>query len=49
MPMRLRDIGVSESHIPAMAEQAMTYARLVRMSARALSVDAMAGILCAAL
>jgi alcohol dehydrogenase class IV len=49
MPMHLRDIGVSESHIPAMAEQAMTYARLVRMSARALSTDALTGILCAAL
>jgi hypothetical protein len=32
-----------------MAEQAMTYARLIRMSARALSTDALTGILCAAL
>lgn len=45
LPMRLRDIGVNESRIRPMAEQAITYARLVRMSARPLSVDALEGIL----
>lgn len=45
LPMRLRDIGVEDRNIRPMAEQAMTYARLVRMSARPLSVDALEGIL----
>lgn len=45
LPMCLRDIGVSDSHIRPMAEQAITYARLVRMSARPLTVDTLEGIL----
>ena len=45
LPMHLRDIGVEERHLRPMAEQGMTYARLVRMSARPLSVDAMERIL----
>jgi alcohol dehydrogenase class IV len=47
--MRLREIGVTAEHIPVMAEQAMTYARLARMSARPLNVAAMRDILHAAL
>ncbi len=48
MPLRLRDIGVEEKHLRPMAEQAITYARLVRMSARPLDVAAMEWILHAA-
>jgi alcohol dehydrogenase class IV len=45
LPMRLRDIGVEEKHVRPMAEQAVTYQRLVRMSPRPLTVDALEGIL----
>lgn len=45
IPMRLRDIGVEERHLRPMAEQGATYARLVRMSARPLTVDALERIL----
>jgi alcohol dehydrogenase len=45
LPMRLSEIGVNESHLKPMAEQAATYARLNRMSARPLSAPALEGIL----
>ncbi len=45
LPMRLSEIGVNESHLKPMAEQAATYARLNRMSARPLSAAALEGIL----
>lgn len=45
LPMRLRDIGVREEHVRPMAEQAVTYQRLVRMSARPLNVDTLERIL----
>jgi alcohol dehydrogenase class IV len=49
IPMRLRDIGVREEHIRPMAEQAVTYQRLARMSPRPLTIDALEGILRSAL
>jgi alcohol dehydrogenase class IV len=45
LPMRLRDIGVTDAHVRLMAEQAVTYQRLTRMSARPLTADALEGIL----
>jgi alcohol dehydrogenase len=48
VPLRLREIGVEQSQLRGMAEQALTYARLVRMSARPLSVAALEGVLNAA-
>jgi alcohol dehydrogenase class IV len=45
IPMRLRDIGVEEKHLRPMAEQAITYQRLARMSPRPLTVEALEGIL----
>lgn len=45
LPMRLSEIGVNESHLKPMAEQAATYARLNRMSARPLSAPALESIL----
>ncbi len=45
LPMRLSEIGVSESHLKLMAEQAATYQRLNRSSARPLSAPALEGIL----
>ncbi len=49
LPRRLRDIGINDAHIRPMAEQAITYARLVRMSARPLTVDVLEHILHSAL
>lgn len=49
IPMRLRDIGVEVKHVRPMAEQAVTYQRLNRMSPRPLTVEALEGILRAAL
>ncbi len=45
IPRGLSDIGIKESDIPAMAETAMTYQRLVRCSPRPLDVAAMTWIL----
>jgi alcohol dehydrogenase class IV len=45
IPMKLRDIGIKESNLRSMAETAATYPRLLRNSARPLSVDAFEGIL----
>jgi alcohol dehydrogenase class IV len=45
LPMRLGEIGVNGSHLKPMAEQAATYLRLIRMSARPLSTPALEGIL----
>lgn len=45
IPMTLRAIGVEEMHLRPMAEQAATYARLLRMSARPMHADALEGIL----
>jgi alcohol dehydrogenase class IV len=45
LPMRLSEIGVNESHLKSMAEQAATYARLNRMSARPLTAPALESIL----
>jgi alcohol dehydrogenase class IV len=45
LPMRLSDIGVNESHLKPMAEQASTYVRLLRMSARPMTVPALESIL----
>jgi len=45
IPMNLRAIGVPESQLRPMAEQAATYARLLRMSARPMNADALEGIL----
>jgi alcohol dehydrogenase class IV len=45
IPMSLRDIGVQESQLRPMAEQAATYARLLRMSARPMTADALEQIL----
>jgi len=45
LPMRLRDIGVLEAQIRPMAEQASTYARLLRTSARPMDAGVLEGIL----
>jgi 1,3-propanediol dehydrogenase len=45
LPMRLRDIGVTDAQLRPMAEQAVTYQRLVRMSARPLTAGALESIL----
>jgi alcohol dehydrogenase class IV len=45
IPMRLRDIGVEEKHVRPMAERAAGYQRLIRMSPRPLTVDALEAIL----
>ncbi|MCS6849119.1 MAG: iron-containing alcohol dehydrogenase [Anaerolineae bacterium] len=45
LPMRLRDIGVREEHLRPMAEQAITYTRLIRMSPRPIDIAALEGIL----
>jgi alcohol dehydrogenase len=45
IPMRLRDLGVREEQLRPMAEQGIGYQRLLRMSPRPLSVDALEEIL----
>jgi alcohol dehydrogenase len=45
IPMRLRDIGVNESQLRPMAEQGIGYQRLLRMSPRPMTVDALETIL----
>lgn len=45
VPMHLRDIGVREEHIRPMAEKALTYQRLLRMSPRPLDVGMLERIL----
>jgi alcohol dehydrogenase class IV len=45
LPMRLRDIGVTEDALKTMSEQATAYARLIRMSARPLNATAFLEIL----
>ncbi len=45
LPMRLSEIGVDASHLKQMAEQAATYQRLNRSSARPLTALALEGIL----
>lgn len=45
LPMRLSEIGVDASHLKQMAEQAATYQRLNRSSARPLTAPALEGIL----
>ncbi|MCX6018969.1 MAG: iron-containing alcohol dehydrogenase [Chloroflexi bacterium] len=45
IPLRLREIGVEEMHLRPMAEQAATYARLLRMSVRPMNADALLEIL----
>lgn len=45
LPMCLREIGVNETHLKPMAEQAATYVRLNRSSARPLTALALEGIL----
>ena len=45
VPMRLRDIGVSEAQLRPMAEQAATYLRLLRTSARPMNADVLEDIL----
>jgi alcohol dehydrogenase class IV len=45
LPIRLRDIGIEAHHLRPMAEQAATYQRLMRMSARPLTIEALLHIL----
>ncbi len=45
IPMRLRDLGVSEAQLRPMAEQGIGYQRLLRMSPRPMTVDALEAIL----
>ena len=48
IPMRLRDVGVQESDIPAMAQQAIAVGRLLELNPRPLRLQDMEGILRAA-
>tara|TARA_B100000686_G_scaffold96384_1_gene103046 strand:- start:1 stop:1206 length:1206 start_codon:yes stop_codon:yes gene_type:complete len=49
IPLRLRDVGISEAQLPAMADKAFTVKRILRVSPRAVAHEDLAAILRAAL
>ena len=49
IPLRLRDVGISEAQLPAMADKAFTVKRILRVSPRSVAQEDLAAILRAAL
>ena len=49
IPLRLRDVGISEAQLPAMADKAFTVKRILRLSPRSVAQEDLAAILRAAL
>ena len=49
IPLRLRDVGISEAQLPAMADKAFTVKRILRVSPRSVAHEDLAAILRAAL
>ena len=49
IPLRLRDVGISEAQLPAMADKAFTVKRILRVSPRSVAHEDLTAILRAAL
>ena len=49
IPVRMRDLGVSEEQLPGFAEKAFAVKRILRVNPREVTLEALEGILRAAL